>query len=269
MIYKISCTTGESFDIDLPEPAEMGSFFAFSLHKAGSTLMFAMLEEYCYQVGVPTINPFGTAWLNGIRSNSIDMSIEDIFKTKGYGYLGFRFFFTFESSFDFSLVRKVLLVRDPRDILTSLYFSVSYSHPKPKIEGDVSKYLEETRNLALKMDINQFVLERADAIRAKFERYSSALTSENLRIYRYEDVIFQKADWLSDIISYFELPVHMDLIRAIADKNDIRPEKEDPTMHIRQVAPGNYKKHLSDRTTELLNEIFFSILDRYNYSGWS
>lgn len=266
MIHEINCTTGESFEIDLPEPADIESFFAFSLHKAGSTLMFAMLEDYCSQVGIPTVNPFGTAWLNGIRSNNIDSSIEEIFKPRGYAYLGFRFFFTFDPAFDFSQMRKVFLVRDPRDILTSLYFSVSFSHAKPQVEGEVSKVLEEKREQALGMEINQFVLERADAIRGKFERYAEVLTDDNLRIYRYEDVIFDKADWLADLIDYLKLPMDENLVQTIAAKNDIRPEEENPGAHIRQVKPGNYKKHLSGRTIDLLNGVFSDILDRYSYS---
>ena len=55
-------------------------------------------------------------------------------------------------------------------------------------------------------------------------------------------------------------------IKDIAIQNDILPENEDLNQHIRQVRPGNYKKHLSHDTCEQLNARLSDLLDRYGYS---
>ncbi len=98
-----------------------------------------------------------------------------------------------------------------------------------------------------------------------FETYLDGLPNENLRVYRYEDVVFRKYEWLKDMLAYLDVDVPDERIRQVADANDIRPTEERSDQHIRQVTPGNYRKHLSEEAIAHLNEQFRPILERFGY----
>ena len=76
---------------------------------------------------------------------------------------------------------------------------------------------------------------------------------ETVRIYRYEDVIFKKREWLADMCAWFGWNVSEKKINAIADKNDILPKAENEAQHIRQATPGDHKRKLRPETIEQLS----------------
>lgn len=264
--FEISCKTGESFYMELPSPSTNESFFAFSMHKAGSTLMEKVLTDYCKVRSIPVVSPHASAWLNSVSTGAIGKDLEKVFRVKGYAYLGFRHYLTFETDFDMGKVKKILLIRDPRDMLTSLYFSRKYSHNVPKKEGSAKTGIIEGRDSASQQDIDSFVVEKADFYVRQFGIYKQRLISlPNTRVYRYEDIIFEKVEWLKDMLSFLgdELPDRT--IRQIVSPHDIIPAKEDPKSHVRQVTPGNFRKHLSEKAIETLNRKLNAALTAFGY----
>ncbi len=103
--------------------------------KSGSTLMTNMLKELLGEVEIPVVNISGTAFAKGIRAEMIDASMGKALKTKGYAYLGFRQCIPEDTQFDLAPVKKILLIRDPRDMTVSLYFSQRESHKIPDGDG--------------------------------------------------------------------------------------------------------------------------------------
>ena len=83
------------------------------------------------------------------------------------------------------------------------------------------------------------------------------------RVYRYEDVIYYKHEWLIDMLEYLGLELDSETISRIAQKHDIHPSKEDPSNHIRQVAPGNFRRHLTAETIGKLNSALDEVLKKY------
>lgn len=263
--HLITTTTGESFQLPMPEPSEFDSFFAFAMPKSGSTLMDKMLRDVCKAVGMAVVAPYEVAFRTGIQPVRIDQSLEACFKSTGYAYLGFRAFLGFEPTFDFATVKKLLLVRDPRDMLVSLYFSIKYSHSIPKSQGSASRGLQSQREYAAEVDIDEFVIERAPYYRGLFAQFRSKLPETLLKTYRYEDVIFDKPRWLADMVEFLELPLEADQVSAIAARHDILPDQEKPSDHIRQVTPGNYRKHLTEQTIAQLGDMLGKTLDANGY----
>ncbi|HDL08745.1 MAG TPA: hypothetical protein ENG35_08420, partial [Desulfobacteraceae bacterium] len=158
------------------------------------------------------------------------------------------------------------LVRDPRDMLVSYYFSMRYSHVVPKlVEGDHS--LAKQRAALKKTTVDQAVFNTAQAYRKYFQDYMEHLPAATTRVYRYEDIVFKKKEWIEDMLDFLRLKLRNQEIEAIAAKYDIRPEKEDPRKHIRQVIPGNYKFHLSRATIDKLNEVFRPVLHYFHYDS--
>lgn len=266
-IHKIKCAEDEYFLQEIPSPANIQSFFAFSLPKAGSTLLNSMLQDCCVEAAIPVISPYSTAFTNGIVTNSIGNNLDDILYPKGYAYLGFRHFLPYQSNFDFSAVPILLLVRDPRDMLTSLYFSVRYSHVLPEKKGSAYRKLKVERDRIASVGIDSFVLSVADKYVGIYAGYIEKLLQyKNVHVFRYEDVIFDKYNWLYTMLRLVDIGLLESEVIRIATKHDIRPEVENVGSHVRQVTPGNYKKHLSGVCVARLNTKFANALSVFGYS---
>ena len=115
------------------------------------------------------------------------------------------------------------------------------------------------------MDIDAYIARQSGLYSRLFERYRRFIHDDNLRLYRYEDVIFKKKDWVADINDYLSLGLSGAALDRIAARHDIIPDKEDPAAHIRQVKPGNYLKHLNDTSISTLNRIFADDLEFFGY----
>ena len=232
-------TRGRKYWVDLPAPLEgFNSAYLFSFHKSGSTLMDNMIRRYCKYSDIPTFSLFNSAFDSGITTSAIMQDSAICFSKTGRIYTGFRHYPRFD--LDLIDVPCVLLVRDPRDMLVSMYYSVTKSHVMPKGNFNFIK----RRWKANRMTVDEFVMKKADEYMRSFQIYRQKLPTETLTVYRYEDVIYEKEAWLTDLIKKLGLPQNSALIRSTAQNQDVFPEQEDENKHIRQVHPGNYKKKL-------------------------
>ena len=89
---QIKSFNGDSFPFLLPDSGDNHSFFAFSLHKAGSTLLFNLLVEAMGTAKIPVVDLPKAAFGQGQREVLLDDSINRVFDVNGYAYLGWRFF---------------------------------------------------------------------------------------------------------------------------------------------------------------------------------
>jgi hypothetical protein len=253
--------TGQTYQVGVPEPLEgLKSAYLFSFHKAGSTLMDNMVRRYCNAYSIPTFSLFNAAFDSGISTNDVMEDTGLCFTKTGRIYTGFRHYPSFD--LDLKDVPCVLLVRDPRDMLVSMYYSVAKSHVAPKKH---QKFLN-SRHEAKKISIDEFALRNAGDFNRNFKKYQQKLPLESLTTYRYEDIIYEKQKWLGDLVKKLCLPVDSDLIRITAKEFDIFPASERQEKHIRQVHPGNHKNKLKKKTIETLNERLSEFLKHYDYS---
>jgi hypothetical protein len=198
----------------------------------------------------------------GLPENEIANSEDFVFPT-GYCYRGYRQFPDYLSASGIAKSKKVLLIRDPRDILVSDYFSVAFSHTLPP-SGGIREEMLKLREFAKRVGVDEYCLSRIGFCKSEFEGYRAMLGGD-IRLYRYEDVIFEKAKWMADMLTYFDVAVPGAVVEAIATELDVRPDRERPTEHVRQVTPGNHRRHLSAATVEELNRKFAAILERHSY----
>jgi hypothetical protein len=262
---ELSTNDGKTVTIHFPRPSDMDSFFVFSLHRSGSTLINNIITDVCKHLGLAYIDLEGSMFKQGYMPPYIDDNISSLFHDRGFAYVGFRSFWI-GGNYDIRRNKCFLLIRDPRDAIVSHYFSYLYSHGIPS-GGPVSNVMKENRAKLLNIDINKYVLrpQFVNFYRNGFRAYETSLSPQTTRVYRYEDVIFYKSEWISDMLGYLGLKLQGKVLSDIVRKHDMRPTHEDPSIHIRQVAPGNFRQHLSDETIKKLNEAFASILHRYGY----
>lgn len=247
---------------NIPPPGDFESFYIFAMHKSGSTLLNNMLMRVLGTCGIPQLALSELAFAAGLPENKI-LNPEEVIFERGYCYRGYRSFPEYLSRFDLSAKKKILLIRDPRDMVVSNFFSYAQSHVIPQA-GLVRDELLAKRQEAAGSRIDEFCLvDIADFI-DEFSGYEHLLNT-NIRIYRYEDVIFNKAMWLQDMLTYLGIDAPAALISSVAQEHDVIPREERPDQHIRQVYPGNFRKHLQQETIEKLNARLRPILEKYRY----
>jgi hypothetical protein len=244
------------------------SVFGFSLHKAGSTLLYNILRELSRFVGLTYYSIPDHLFQENVGNIHRPCDIDQPFRQIGFCYGGFREFPAFPVPF-LDSARIAFLVRDPLDMITSLYFSMRYSHslPPPSANAGDREELLSARSRLEHVDIDAFALESAYDYVRKFEGYIAQgfHWRTNVATYRYEDVIFKKRMWIDHLCSWFGWDVPSDFKDGVAAQFDIVVEGERPDQHIRQVKPGNHRSHLRKETIDAIHEVLAGPLRMYGY----
>lgn len=257
------------YTIDIPteNPAAIEAFFLFGIHKSGSSLLNKIFNNICRILKIPTIAISSLAFEQGIPTEAWDNcdTLNSIIMD-GYCYRGYRHFPLFLSNNHLLNQRKkILLVRDPRDAIVSAYFSFSKSHVLPK-SGKLLDKMLKSRNRIQNMELENYAVGQAINVKEAFARYHKYLNQDsNLKVYRYEDIIFDKSNWIKDMSEFLGLTLRKNQINRIAEKHNIFPESEAENKHIRKVTPGDHQEKLSSECIEKLNEILSEILNKYSY----
>tara|TARA_R110000850_G_scaffold265250_2_gene394690 strand:- start:28649 stop:29458 length:810 start_codon:yes stop_codon:yes gene_type:complete len=242
--------------------------FAFGVYKAGSTLLNSIIVRASKTCGMPALNIVGHFRANGIvieREDfdaSAQQSLDTYLQQPGAVYSGWR---EFPANYTLPLTpqtRTYLLVRDPRDMLTSQFFSLKYSHTTA---GPAGAQIQKARQKIQETDIDTFVLGTVDKLKGWFKSYD-VLASTTAKIERYEDIIFEKEAFIRNLFGHFGMDISQSDTRAIANAVDKRPEVEDVHAHVRQAAPGDHKKKLKAETIARLDDELADILKRFNYN---
>jgi hypothetical protein len=264
---RLEATDGSFLPVDLPPPsAVLGpSIFCFALHKSGSVMLDNVMLDLCRAVAVPAVTIDGICFRGGVLLQNLrPQSAVSLLSRPGYCFYGFRGLHGFMDEMDLSENRKILLVRDPRDILTSYFFSMKYSHTVPSV-GDTRAVVLHQREAATSLSIDDYVLSNnVNFIHNVYRRYAR-LEGLTTKIFRYEDIVFDKCSWVGAINEWFALGASPETVAAIAARQDVFPEREDPHAHIRQVTPGNYRKHLAPSTVEVIEARYREVMEHYGY----
>ena len=155
----------------------------------------------------------------------------------------------------------MLVVRDPRDIVTSHYFSNRYSHRAP---GQQDGQREEK---AAAGEIDEYVTRVAPRFAKRFSAYESMLDQHpQIASYRYEDLLFDFDTWIDEVIELMDVVPKPRALAFVKERHDSKgPASEDVTSHKRQVAPGDHQRKLKRETIQELNEVFSGSLTRFGY----
>lgn len=257
---------GITYKIKIPcKSANINSFFIFSCHKCGSTLQDNIVKEILTIADIPYIEINQNAFTQGVPIASVRKDIQSIIYPRGYAYIGFRGFFNFPLDVDLTKNKKICLVRDPKDALVSRFFSIKYSHVVPEGGQMKDNILTMRKNMKERgIEIGEFVLGLSKVHNENLKRYMR-LGNENLKIFRYEDIIYNKVKWIEEICMFLGLSIDSNKIKKIVSKYDIFPDTENVNEHIRQVHPGNYKKYLKEETIQKLNIQFEEFYEFYGY----
>lgn len=256
-------------EIEIPEAGGDGqSVFLLGLPKAGSTLLNRVMRPLCERGGLAPFSLHNEMRGLGVAIQDMPDTVGEIYSATGYAYMGYRGLQSQDQLPAFASGRTVYLVRDPRDMVVSKYFSEAYSHRPPGSVADdkMVKKFEERRQQLQDMDLDDYVLEAGHNTLKAFEATQAELANIEHRVWRYEDIVFDKLDWVQQMLDYLDLKVPAPMVERVVERNDIRPDAEQTDAHVRRVTPGDHRNKLRPKTIEKLNELFAPILERFNYS---
>lgn len=255
------------FELPRTDRSDLASVTVFALPKSGSVLLDNIMRALCEMSGLTHVSIMDQMFKIGLPADMVPQAASDIFAPKGYCYGGFRAF----PRFDIPILkqsRSILLVRDPRDMLVSHYYSVRDSHVLPSNELKSAKIdMQSQREFARSVVIDKYVRSYpAKHFSRVLEDYRTLLISRHdVKIYRYEDVIYNKTAWIADMVKYFGWEIPMSKSEEIGKMHDHIPSEEKSNQHIRQVHPGNYREKLKPETISWLNEYFEDDLRAFGY----
>lgn len=256
------------------------NIIAYTTHKAGSMVLHRVLKDICQ--------------LNRIRYYSPNESKTQLpfdrmfaghdFIAKKRGCFGPIRFFVPTAALDEASI--VLHLRDPRDVLVSMFYSYCFMHA-----GEIERHTGYRKAVA-EAGIDRFVLDMVGApffdyrgdygigsrykehvgtVLDRYERYLTELLSRpKTRVVSYEEMVLAFPSWLGKIINAFALP-EAEETRAVvlahhANSVAVR-EEEDVWSHKRKVTPGDHREKLQPETIRKLDRVFSPVLAKLGYSG--
>ena len=265
---EMTSKSGKPFVLRVPQTQRTEpSTFIVAAHKTGSTLLNRITTELAQRGNVPHINVELDMWRQSIAIGDWPDALFDLLEQPGFVFDSFRSLQKLPQLASFAKSPKIFLVRDPRDVAVSYYFSMLKSHAPPAADGAVKDNMALSRAAAEKYPLDDYVLQDECGLTLRnMQRFCAyRRDADHSTFFRYEDIIFAKREWTAELAEMLGADVSEKVINEIADKNDIRPDKEDPNKHVRQVTPGNHKKHLSGRASAFLQAQYSRLFESFGY----
>jgi hypothetical protein len=160
--------------------------------------------------------------------------------------------------------RVIIMVRDPRDLLVSMYYSFGFSHPLSP-NPEIGQYQQERRTRIQPIGLDEYARLSAPHLAARFERLGKVYgrtRTKNRLLLTYEEMVL-------DFDSFYrKLSLFLELEPGVRNKlfNRTRPEKsEHPDQHKRNGAPGGFQRKLSGQTIEEIERILGKVMAAFRY----
>jgi hypothetical protein len=171
---------------------------------------------------------------------------------------------------DLQKYRVILVVRDPRDILVSRYYSKAMSHRLPFYGSDKRDKLVRERKRAQNQSIDAFVRSASDKLLKTYNTYLEKLLTDHpdVHVTRYEDMVFDVEKWLKKLTGYIGVDPPIGLKNKIIEEaENIKKKEENKRSHVRKGSPGDYKNKLNTETIKYLNKKFKKVISFFGYNN--
>ena len=189
---------------------------------------------------------------------------EKIFRDQGFLYAPLRRYVEIPNIDRYNVL---LMLRDPRDVLVSRYFSMAFTHYLPSTKGLRVQY-ERRRRRVRTMSIDEFVVQVMPWVKTTYLGYLDKLVdSGHAKPLRYEDMVQRFPEWIREVASRLQIEItdgdaaHLERLGGFDKKRT-----EDPYSHIRQMTPGDYQNKLTSETIDVIDRELHDVLVRLGYA---
>lgn len=165
-----------------------------------------------------------------------------------------------------SKMKLIIQVRDPRDCLTSAYFSFKASHIPPEDPAKLAEFMERREKLQ-NTDIDQYVLSEVHSYITRMNVLKDLIADhDDALVLTYEEMVTDTDSWLAKVSDFIEQPLTDDLLSRLGETINFTVNKEDVSQHKRQVTPGDHKRKLKPETIAEMSDRLREQLDYFGYS---
>lgn len=156
----------------------------------------------------------------------------------------------------------VFMVRDPRDILVSSYYSFAYTHPLSPVAEIREQQLRE-RGEVQSMTLDDYALSQAEERRRNFACLDDLYTACSRGVLlRYEDMVEDFDRFAEGLCTH--LDIRPRVLRNLERRS--RPRRQaDNSQHRRSGRPGQFREVLRPETISRLNEQLGETLKVFGY----
>ena len=238
----------------------------FAFAKSGSVLVNAIVRDLMAAASVPVIDWPAVWYWQGVDTGSFQADLSEVFPARGYCFAGFREIpRSFLGAPAIRRLRKIIVVRDPRDMLVSRYFSTKYSHGfEPRGTAQVAQLMRQLIDDG-QTDLDSYCLHYSWIVNADFFMHRDIILDPRTKVFRYEDFLYDKHNLIDGICSWFDLPLSQEQLNAIVTAQESIPDVERPNYHVRQAHPGDYRRKLRSNTIQALNSVLKDYLEAFGY----
>jgi hypothetical protein len=255
------------------------NIIAYTTHKAGSMVLHRVLKDICELNRIRYYSPNDRRAM--LPLDRIFAGHDFIAKKRGcFGPI--RFFIPTKALNEASVI---LHLRDPRDVLVSMFYSYCYMHAG-EIEAQTG-YRKEVADAGIDRFVLDMVSERfydyrgdygigsrykkdVGTVLDRYERYLTELLNRpNTMVVSYEEMVLSFPAWLKKITRAFELvdPEETRAVVAARHANSVAAGEEDVWSHKRKVTPGDHREKLQSETIRRLDQVLAPVLDKLGYSS--
>lgn len=164
------------------------------------------------------------------------------------------------------------VLRDPRELVVSWYFSALYSHPENKVVNQARKDL---KNLDITEGL-KYTIEKLDKL-GLFEAQKTWKQAEgkvqHFRIFRYEDLANNNFNFLMRLFQYLDIEMPQNDFLKLYQKHKFENYSggrtqgtEDVNAHYRKGVSGDWKNYFNSSLTAHFKSITHELLDVLEYS---
>jgi hypothetical protein len=252
------------FNRDISVEGKRPSVAFFTLQKCASTftpkLMKLLSDKYLDLTCVD---------LEGYLYNKTEESFNGelvnrpwILQQTGYVYCPLRYALDLKY---LSNITILLMLRDPRDIMVSQYYSSAYSHEVP-VEPNLRKKFLENREEIQSMDVDEYVLSRVERMKHRFQAYREMVKESNASIHKYEDMVTDFNRFISGVESSLNVVIEDVDRKHLYDMGGFSTAATgDIYQHRRNILPGEHREKLSEQTIARINRELCDVLDFFGY----
>ncbi|MFZ5855775.1 MAG: sulfotransferase domain-containing protein [Chloroflexota bacterium] len=158
-----------------------------------------------------------------------------------------------------------VVIRDLRDALTSLYFSLKVSHPL--ISDNVAEGHRKLNEMKSEEEGLLYVVDERGQASANIQHsWLAACKKGEALLLRYEDMIADEQQAFAKIIEYCQIDIPAKKLTEIVEGNSFtkragrKPGEEDVSSHYRKGVSGDWKNHFTDHIKAEFKQKFGQLL---------
>lgn len=241
---------------------QKASIFFFTTHKCASTFTPKVLACAARKLDLKHIDYARFLWhkSNDNVFDYMNKHAKKLFQAEGYVFAPLRQWIETRGCENSKVI---IMLRDPRDVVVSMYYSMAYTHELPANRNRRKDFISE-RNDIVSMSIDDFVLKKSPHLLSVYAEYFLNLSkNKNYYFCTYEDMIFNFQLWITGLENYLGIKFDEEIKKIW--QQQVTPPKIESLSHIRKMLPGDHRLKLQPETIVKLDEIFSEFINRFSY----